>query len=125
MPILSRYYITSLPLMSWSANYYNLSVLHYWSVAVLLALLTWRLALSRKILDPRWSWGPRSSWGWILFALLLLSGAFKAARNLGIFLSPTLLMLLDFVHLGSATAFMFTGLFSLIRGRKEPGLMEA
>ena len=125
MPILKRYYITALPLMGWSADFYVLSDLHYWSVSLLLALLAWRLALSRRILDIRWSWGPRSFWGWTLFTLLLISGAFKAARNVGVFLSPPLLMVLDYVHLGSAMAFMFTGLVSLIKGRKDPGLMEA
>ena len=120
MPILKRYYVTSLPLMAWAENFYTLSDLHYISVAFFLALMIWRLTLSKRILDPRWSWGPRTWWGWTLFVLLLISGTFMVARNFGIYISPPRLMLLDFIHLGSAMAFMLTGLVSLIRGRKEP-----
>jgi len=122
MPILKRYYITDLPLMGWAADFYHLSDLHYLSVALLLGLMAWRLALSARVLDRRWSWGPRTFWGWLLIALLFISGAFKVARNLGIFLSPTLLMVLDFMHLGSAMAFMVTGLIALLRGRRQPVL---
>ncbi|MGD9124388.1 MAG: hypothetical protein PVG60_04805 [Desulfarculaceae bacterium] len=122
MPIFKRYYLADLPLMGWAADFYILSDLHYLAAALLLALLAWRLAGSQGIFDQRWSWGPRSWWGWTLLGLLILSGAFKVARNAGLFLPPLYLMILDFVHLGSAMAYIFTGLASLIKGRKEPSL---
>lgn len=120
MPIFKRYYVTSIPLMQWSENYYYLSNLHYLAAILLIALMAWRLSMSKGILDRRWSWGPRTWWGWTLLAVILVSGAFKVARNYGLYINPTAFMILDFVHLGSAMAFMFTGIAALIKGRKLP-----
>lgn len=114
MPIMKRYYVADLPLMAWSQDFFINSDLHYLSAALLLGLLAWRLSLSSRVVDQAWSWGPRSAWGWTLLTLLFISGVFKVARNAGVFLDPFLIMVLDFVHLGSAMAFMFTGLFALI-----------
>lgn len=120
MPIMKRYYISDLPLMGWSQDFFIMSDLHYLAVALLLGLLAWRLSLSRRVIDTSWSWGPRTKWGWTLLTLLFISGVFKVARNAGVFLDPFLIMVLDFVHLGSGMAFMFTGLFALIgRSRRR------
>lgn len=124
MPIMKRYYISDLPLMGWSQDFFIMSDLHYLSVALLLGLLAWRLNLSQRVVDMSWSWGPRSAWGWTLLALLFISGAFKVARNAGVFLDPFLIMVLDFIHLGSGMAFMFTGLFVLIGKSRRGGVMS-
>jgi hypothetical protein len=118
MPVLKRYYVTDLPLMGWAENFFTLSHLHYLAAALLLLLLAYRLAASPGLATGRWSWGPGTAWGWTLLALLIASGAFKAARNTGVYLDPVFIMVLDFVHLGSAMAFMFTGLFALILRRR-------
>ena len=118
MPILKRYYVTDLPLMGWSENFYTLSDLHYLAAAMLLFLLAWRLTIGRGQ-GRTWSWGPLSWWGWLLLALLVVSGAAKVMRNSGYYLSPLTLMYLDFIHLGSAMAFMFTGLAALFRGPRQ------
>ncbi len=125
LPIMKRYYIADLPLLGWSQDFYLMSDLHYLAAALLLGVLAWRLTLSRRVLDRSWSWGPRSSWGWLLLTLLFISGVFKVARNAGVFLNPTFIMVLDFMHLGSAMAFMITGLVALIaRGRAKGGSPE-
>ena len=124
MPIMKRYYISDLPLMGWSQDFFIMSDLHYLSVALLLALLVWRLSLSRRVIDKGWSWGPHTSWGWTLLALLFISGVFKVARNAGVFWDPFLIMVLDFIHLGSSMAFMFTGLFVLIGKPKRGEVMS-
>jgi hypothetical protein len=124
MPIMKRYYIADLPLMGWSQDFFIMSDLHYLSVALLLGLLAWRLSLSQRVIDTSWSWGPRTAWGWILLTLLFVSGAFKVARNAGVFLDPLLLMVLDFVHLGSGMAFMITGLLVLFNRTKRSTMAE-
>jgi hypothetical protein len=124
MPIMKRYYIADLPLMGWSQEFYIMSDLHYLAAALLLGLLAWRLSLSRRVINMSWSWGPRTAWGWTLLTLLVISGAFKVARNAGVFLDPALLMVLDFVHLGSGMAFMITGLFVLFKRTKRNAAVE-
>jgi len=119
MPILKRYYVSDLPLMGWSADFYILSDLHYLSVSLLLALYAWRLSLGTRLGRVSWSWGPRSWWGWLLLAVLLVTGAVKVLRNLGVFFSPSLLVVVDLCHLGAAMAFMVTGLVVLIGGRRR------
>lgn len=119
MPLYNRYYLTSVPGLGWSGNFIALSELHYFAAALMLGLLAWRLALDLRESNAAWSWGPRSWWGWSLLALIALTGAAKALRNAGIFLPPFWLMILDFAHLGGAMAFMFSGLVSLFRPRKD------
>ncbi len=114
MPIMKRYYIADLPLMGWSQDFYIMSDLHYLAAALLISILAWRLILSRGAVDTCWSWGPRTAWGWSLLTLLFISGVLKVARNAGIFLDPFLIMVLDFVHLGSGMAFIFTTIVTLI-----------
>ncbi len=119
MPIMKRYYIADLPGLAWSANFYVTSNLHYLSAALLLALLAWRWSLAWGRQPLTWSWGPRTWWGWLLIALLIISGAAKAARNAGAYLDPALLVVLDLTHLGSAMAFMFSGLIAQFPTRRR------
>lgn len=117
MPIMKRYYIADIPGLAWTADYFTTSYLHYLAAALLLAILAWRLGLAARENRLAWSWGPRRAWGWTLLGLLVLTGAAKAARNAGVFISPTLMVVLDLSHLGAAMAFMFTGLGVLFRRR--------
>lgn len=120
LPIMKRYYIADLPGLGWSENFYTLSDLHYLAAALLMALLFWRLGLALRDASSWFSWGPRSAWGWGLLALLVVTGAAKALRNLGVFISPFSMIVLDLTHLGAAMAFMFTGLASIVKGRRAP-----
>ncbi len=115
MPIMKRYYIADIPGLAWTADFYATSDLHYLAAALLLAILAWRLGLAAREGGLAWSWGPRGAWGWLLLGLLVLTGAAKVARNAGVFISPTMMVVLDLTHLGTAMAFMFTGLGVLLR----------
>ena len=120
MPIFKRYYIADLPLMGWSAKFFVTSDIHYLMAALLLFLLFWRISQGGGLINRRWSWGPRTRFGWTLLALLVLTGAAKAMRNAGVFIDPFILMLLDLTHLGSAMTLLIAGLVGLIKGRPEP-----
>ena len=117
MPIYKRYYISDVPLLGWSQKFFLTSDIHYVMAALLLFLLVWRISLGGGLFDRRWSWGPRTWFGWAMLALLVVSGGAKAMRNAGVFIDPLTLMLLDFTHLGSAMAFAISGLAGLIKGR--------
>ena len=54
-----------------------------------------------------------------LLGLLAVSGGAKALYNYGVFIPPTLFMIITLIHMGSAMAFMFSGLVSLFRARKQ------
>ncbi|MBI4799236.1 MAG: hypothetical protein HY794_11000, partial [Desulfarculus sp.] len=118
LPMMKRYYLADLPGLAWTAEFFVTSNLHYLAAALLLALLAWRLGLLARQAGGGWSWGPRGAWGWSLLALLMVTGAGKALRNAGVYLPPDLFMVLGLIQLGAAMAFMFTGLGSLIKGRK-------
>lgn len=115
MPIMKRYYIADIPGLAWTADFYVTSDLHYYAAGLLLALIAWRVGLAVRERGQGWSWGPRTAWGWTLLGLLAITGLAKVARNAGIFLSPTLMVVLDLTHLGAAMAFMFTGLALIFR----------
>jgi hypothetical protein len=120
LPMMKRYYLADLPGLAFSADFYVTSNLHYLAAALLLGILAWRAGLAVRRAGGSWSWGPRGAWGWTLLGLLILSGAGKVLRNAGVFVSPGMMLALDFGHLGAAMAFMFTGLGVLIRGRRRP-----
>lgn len=119
MPLYKRYYLTDIPGMAWANNFFTLSDMHYLAAALLLGLLAWRLALDGRGAGGVWSWGPRSWWGWSLLGLLAASGGAKALFNYGVFIPPTLFMIITLIHMGSAMAFMFSGLVSLLRPRNK------
>ncbi|MFH1058231.1 MAG: FeS-binding protein [Pseudomonadota bacterium] len=125
MPIMKRYYIADIPGLAWTADYFVTSDLHYYAAALLLALLAWRVGLMIRAGGLGWSWGPRSAWGWTLLGLIAVTGLAKVARNAGVFVSPTLMVVLDLTHLGAAMAFMFTGIGLLFRRRGRAQQTEA
>lgn len=124
MPIYKRYYINSIPGLGWSENYVTLSQVHYLAAALLVGIIAWRLTLAARR-GASFTWGPRTAVGWILLALVGISGGFKMLRNAAVFIDPFYLMMLDFIHLGSAMTFAILGIYSLIarRGKKAPAAL--
>lgn len=123
MPIMKRYYVADLPGMSWAADFYTTSDLHYIAVAVLMFLFFWRITLDVRASISGWSWGPRSWWGWLLLALLLVTGACKALRNTGMFISPDMMVVLDLTHMMGGMAFMITAIIAAFTPRPRPAAL--
>jgi len=119
MPIMKRYYIADVPGLSWTADFFTTSFLHYLAAALLLGVLAWRLTLAAREGGLRFTWGPATFWGWLLLGALVITGGFKAYKNAGLFISPFTMMILDLAHLGAAMGLMMTGLVVLVRGRKK------
>ena len=119
MPIMKRYYIADIPGLTWTAQFYTTSTLHYLAAIILLAILAWRLALDARARGVTWSWGPRSGWGWTLLLVLAITGGAKVMRNSGIYIPPVVMVYLDLFHLGSAMIFMMTAIVTFFRPRKK------
>ncbi len=108
MPIFARYYLADVPGFAWTADYYLNHVLHYGLAVILLTVLGWRLPLA---LRGRWTTGG------MLMALcwtgIAVTGLIRVMKNQpDAFFSPTLVMLIDWGHLGFI---MILGLVSLGR----------
>ena len=108
MPIFARYYLADVPGFAWTADYYLNHVLHYGLAMVLLVFLGWRLPL---VLRRKWTAGG------VLTALcwagIVVTGLVRVMKNQpDAFFSPTLVMVVDWSHLGFA---MLLGLVTLGR----------
>lgn len=108
MPIFARYYLADVPGFAWTADYYLNHVLHYGLAVILLTVLGWRLPLA---LRGRWTTGG------MLMALcwtgIAVTGLVRVMKNQpDAFFTPTLVMLIDWGHLGFV---MILGLVSLGR----------
>ena len=108
MPIFARYYLADVPGFAWTADYYLNHVLHYGLAMVLLVFLGWRLPL---VLRRKWTAGG------VLTALcwagIVGTGIVRVMKNQpDAFFSPTLVMVVDWSHLGFA---MLLGLVTLGR----------
>ena len=108
MPIFARYYLADVPGFAWTADYHLNHVLHYGLAVVLLALLGWRLPLA---LRRRWSAG--AVLAALCWAGIAITGLVRVMKNQpDASFSPTLVMWVDWTHLGFV---MLLGLVSLGR----------
>lgn len=108
MPIFARYYLADVPGFAWTADYHLNHELHYGLAVVLLALLGWRLPLA---LRRRWS--ASAVLAALCWAGIAITGLVRVMKNQpDAFFSPTLVMWVDWTHLGFV---MLLGLVSLGR----------
>ena len=111
MPLAKRYYLTDIPGMAWTGDFYVVHKLHYIFAAILLFvvgvvvvnwLLEWR---DRLELTPLGTARVGIVGG------LIVSGGFRVYRNLpDVTLDPILILVIEWVHFG---LFMALGGFAL------------
>lgn len=103
MPIYKRYYISNLPGLGWSSNFYvNLNV-HYVVGALLLGMGAYFLLLYLRQKPPEKQLTISGKLRAVAFGLALLSGIAMAIRNLsGVNFDFGLQMAVTFLHLGMA-----------------------
>ncbi len=117
MPIYSRYYISSLPGLQWTANFYFTHTLHYLGASVFLALLTYqatrhlahragrKITLSGKLRI-------------ILYMGVAITGVFRVLKNLpSLFFDPVTIMVIDWTHLAFVMLLGVVALVAWISGR--------
>jgi len=120
MPIFKRYYIASIPGLSWLSNFYLTNKLHYMLGAVLIFMVMYlatdfimskrghmRLSLCGKVRA-------------FLFAAVIFTGVFRVIKNLPyVTMDPFTVMMIDWTHLGFAILLGVAALIALIRGRSS------
>ena len=118
MPIFKRYYISDIPGMAWSADFYATHFLHYLGAAVLLGLFAYfildYILTGRKYFHLTFSTYLRM----ILMAGIVATGILRVFKNLpDVLFSSAFTVFIDISHLGFAMAYLFTALVLLLMKR--------
>ena len=111
MPLWGRFYVSDIPGLGWSANFFVNIYVHYLSGGVLLAIATYAIIQynQRRVTDARLS--KAGVLRAVVFGLVLVSGALSAIKNLPAINLPLAgLMTLVFLHLGAVMVYIFISL---------------
>jgi hypothetical protein len=112
MPIFKRYYISDIPGMAWSADFYLTHYIHYLGAIFLIGLIAYVIA--DYILSGRKEFGLTSS-AYVRIALLsgiVITGIFRVLKNLpDVVFSPGFTLFIDISHLGFMVLYLLTALF--------------
>lgn len=111
MPLWGRFYVSDIPGLGWSANFFVNIYVHYLSGGVLLAIATYTIIQYSRRSDRTTRLSRTGVLRAMVFGLVVVSGALSAIKNLpAVNLSLAGLMTLIFVHLGAAMAYIFISL---------------
>ena len=118
MPIFKRYYISDIPGMAWSADFYATHFLHYLGASVLLGLFAYfvldYLLTGRK----RFQLTPSAYLRIVLMAGIVATGILRVFKNMpDILFSPAFNAFIDISHLGFAIAYLFAALVLAVMKR--------
>ncbi|MFP4213341.1 MAG: hypothetical protein ACLFRL_04440 [Desulfohalobiaceae bacterium] len=104
MPIFKRYYITDIPGLGWSGDFYLTHTIHYLGAFLLLGLVAYIVAIYLLDLRRSYSLSLPGLIRALFLAGLVLTGILRVLKNLPqVTFSPLSTMLIDISHLG----FMF------------------
>jgi heme A synthase len=117
MPIFKRYYVSDIPGMGWSANFYLTHYIHYLGAIFLIGLIAYIIV--DYILSGRKEFGLTSS-AYVRIALLgaiVVTGIFRVLKNLpDVVFSPGFTLFIDISHLGFMMLYLLTALvFSIMK----------
>jgi hypothetical protein len=111
MPIFKRYYISDIPGMGWSADFFLTHYIHYLGAIFLGGLIAYILAdflfAGRRVLRLT----PRAYVQGLFLAGIVVTGAFRVLKNLpDIVFSPGVTMMIDISHLVFMLLYVTTAL---------------
>jgi hypothetical protein len=117
MPIFKRYYVSDIPGMGWSADFYLTHYVHYLGAIFLIGLIAYIIV--DYILSGRKEFGLTSS-AYVRIALLgaiVITGIFRVLKNLpDVVFSPGFTLFIDISHLGFMMLYLLTALvFSIMK----------
>ena len=115
MPIFKRYYISDIPGMGWSADFYLTHYIHYVGAIIFLGLIIYAL-VDFILLGRRYYTLTISAYIRILFlAGIVVTGIFRVLKNLpNVLFSPEFTLFIDISHLGFIMLYLFSALIFLL-----------
>lgn len=116
MPLAKRYYLTEIPGLAWTGDFFVVHKLHY----VFAALLLFTVAL--VVVNWLTDWQDKltlSPLGFVRASLLgglIVSGGFRVYRNMpDVTLSPSLIVTIEWTHLALAALMGIVALVALVK----------
>jgi hypothetical protein len=119
MPIFKRYYISDIPGMAWSADFFVTHTIHYLLAMILLALLAY--FISDYFLTGKKEFRLTSSAYLQIFLLgsIVITGVLRVLKNLpDVSFSPGFTLFIDISHLALVMVYVFVAIFFLFTGAK-------
>ncbi|ADU62060.1 MAG: 4Fe-4S ferredoxin [Pseudodesulfovibrio sp.] len=116
MPLATRYYLTEVPGLAWTGDFFIVHRLHYLFAALLLFIVG--LAVTNWLLEwrDRLALTPFGAARAAILGGLIVSGGLRVYRNLpGVTLDPAFIVTIEWVHLVLAMALGAAALAALIR----------
>lgn len=115
MPLYKRYYISDIPGMAWTADFYVTHTIHYIGAIFLLGFFAYMIVdyffLGKKEFKLTYS-------AWIRIALMggiVVTGIFRVFKNMpDVVFSPGFTFFIDLSHIGFMMFYLFTALTFLI-----------
>ena len=118
MPIFKRYYISDIPGMAWSADFYATHFLHYVGAMVLLGLFAYFILDYILTGRKQFQLTPSAYFRIILMAGIVATGILRVFKNMpDVLFSPAFTVFIDISHLGFAMAYLFTALVLVLMKR--------
>jgi hypothetical protein len=115
MPIFKRYYISDIPGLGWSADFYKTHYIHYLGAALLLGLVSYSMV--DYFLKGRREFHLTAS-AYVRIVLLggiVITGIFRVLKNLpDVVFSPGFTLFIDISHLGFMMAYLLAALIFVI-----------
>ena len=119
MPLWGRFYVSDIPGLGWSGNFFINLYVHYLSGGVLLAISTYYIIEYNQRHDRNARLSRTGVLRVIVFSLVIVSGALSAIKNLPAIKLPLAgLMAVVFFHLGAVMVYIFVSL--ALRILKKP-----
>jgi len=101
MPIFKRYYVSDIPGMGWSADFYFTHTIHYLGAIFLLALLAYVIVDYFLSTRKQLTLTPTAYVRILLLAGIVITGIIRVFKNLpDVVFSPGFTMFVDISHLG-------------------------
>lgn len=114
MPIFKRYYLSDIPGMGWSADFYITHMIHYLGAILLLALIAYAVVDHGLSGRKRYSLTFSAYLRIVFLAGIVLTGVFRVLKNLpDVVFSPGFTMFIDLAHLAFMMLYMFTAIVLL------------
>lgn len=115
MPIFKRYYISDIPGLGWSSDFYFTHTIHYLGAVLLLGLLAYWI--TDYFIKGRTEFNLTAS-AYVRIVLLggiVITGIFRVLKNLpDVVFSPGFTLVIDISHLGFMMGYLLAALMFLI-----------